>query len=158
MSHGAVPIVLGGGHETAYGHYLGYVPPMVPVGIINIDAHLDVRPWSNGQGHSGSPFRQALEHAARPLGNGHYVCLGAQAHAVSRTHAAYVLQHGGVIRWSDELCGRLAPIFCDEVAHLHEDGCRVYLSLDADALAVSAMPGVSPPTASAWTAPRCWMS
>src|SRR6516162_595765 len=25
LSRGAIPVVLGGGHETAYGHYLGYV-------------------------------------------------------------------------------------------------------------------------------------
>src|SRR2546421_602796 len=25
LSQGAVPVILGGGHETAYGHYLGYV-------------------------------------------------------------------------------------------------------------------------------------
>src|SRR5262245_55914011 len=41
LRQGAVPVVLGGGHETALGHYLGYVGAEVPVGIINIDAHLD---------------------------------------------------------------------------------------------------------------------
>src|SRR5579871_2626999 len=41
----AVPVVLGGGHETAYGHYLGYVGAgLEDVAVINIDAHLDVRP------------------------------------------------------------------------------------------------------------------
>ena len=67
----AIPIVLGGGHETAFGHYLGYAASRLPVGIINLDAHLDVRPILDGLGHSGSPFRQALEHsparARRPL-------------------------------------------------------------------------------------------
>src|SRR5205809_240156 len=56
---GAVPVVLGGGHETAYGHYLGYVATGLPVGILNIDAHLDLRPCIDGRGHSGSSFRQA---------------------------------------------------------------------------------------------------
>src|SRR5262249_20635154 len=58
LQAGAVPVVLGGGHETAYGHYLGYVYANKKVGIINLDAHLDVRPLIDGQGHSGSPFRQ----------------------------------------------------------------------------------------------------
>src|SRR4051812_23618444 len=55
LAAGAVPVVLGGGHETAYGHYLGYAGAKRPVAILNIDAHLDVRPLLHGQGHSGSP-------------------------------------------------------------------------------------------------------
>src|SRR5262245_11278196 len=63
----AVPVVLGGGHETAFGHYLGYVRADLPVGIINIDAHLDLRPClEDGRGHSGSPFRQALDTPRTP--------------------------------------------------------------------------------------------
>src|ERR687884_322191 len=49
--------VLVGGHETAYGHYLGYVRAGRPVGIINLDAHLDLRPVEGGRGNSGTPFR-----------------------------------------------------------------------------------------------------
>ena len=59
---GAVPIVLGGGHETAYGHFLGHVHAQRRVAILNWDAHPDVRPMDDSQGSSGTPFRQALEH------------------------------------------------------------------------------------------------
>ena len=92
--------MLGGGHETAYGIYLGYVAAGLPVGIVNIDAHLDVRPLIDGKGHSGSPFRQAMEHPTQPLPGNRYVCLGAQPHAVSRDHWAYVHERGGLVRWS----------------------------------------------------------
>src|SRR5262249_52772812 len=40
LQSGAIPVVLGGGHETAYGHFLGYAAEQRSVGIINIDAHL----------------------------------------------------------------------------------------------------------------------
>src|SRR5438105_1410207 len=43
LQSGAIPIVLGGGHETAYGHFLGYAAEQREVGIVNIDAHLDLR-------------------------------------------------------------------------------------------------------------------
>ncbi|MDX1548872.1 MAG: arginase family protein, partial [Rhodothermales bacterium] len=62
LQRGAVPIVLGGGHETAFGHFLGYAEAGRAVSILNVDAHADVRPLRDGRGHSGSPFRQALEH------------------------------------------------------------------------------------------------
>src|SRR6266852_1624347 len=54
LQAGAVPVILGGGHETAYGHYLGYVAAGRKVGIVNLDAHLDVRPIDERGGHSGS--------------------------------------------------------------------------------------------------------
>src|SRR5262249_54229160 len=78
---GGVPVLLGGGHELAYGHYLGFVAAQRRAAIINLDAHLDVRPLLDDKGHSGSPFRQALEHPVQPLEGRHYVCLGALPHA-----------------------------------------------------------------------------
>lgn len=62
------PVIIGGGHETALGHYLGIASfleqnqPNAKLGILNIDAHFDLRPH-NGLAHSGSPFLQAHEHA-----------------------------------------------------------------------------------------------
>src|SRR5262249_25006123 len=139
------PIVLGGGHETAFGHYLGYIRAGLPVGILNIDAHLDVRPKSEGKGHSGSPFREALEHPEQPLPGDRYVCLGANPHAVSCAHADYVEERGGVIGWADEVRGQLAAAFQRDSERLQAAGCQVYVSLDADVLAAGEMPGVSAP-------------
>ncbi|HXG10431.1 MAG TPA: formimidoylglutamase [Gemmataceae bacterium] len=139
---GAVPVVLGGGHETAYGHYLGYLAAGRPVGIINIDAHLDVRPCIDGKGHSGSPFRQALEHPTHPLEGTHYVCLGAQPSSVSRQHWLYVRQHGCVVRWAGQIEEELLIEECERLA---AEGCQVYVSIDADAVAAETVPGVSAP-------------
>ena len=140
----AVPIVLGGGHETAYGHFLGYVAASKNVGILNIDAHLDVRPFTADSGNSGTPFRQALEHPTRPLPGPRYVCLGAQPHAVSRPHLDYVKQRGGVVRWCSEVKGSLEQHFAREVERLAAEG-PVYLTIDADAVQEADVPGVSAP-------------
>lgn len=62
------PFIIGGGHETAFGHFSGIASflkqnkPDAKLGILNIDAHFDLRPH-NGIAHSGSPFLQAHEHA-----------------------------------------------------------------------------------------------
>jgi formiminoglutamase len=143
----AVPVVLGGGHETAYGHFLGYVAAGRPVGILNLDAHLDVRPYTDGHGHSGSPFRQALEHPSKLLPGGHYVCLGAQPHSISRDHLQYVRDRGGVVRWAAEVRGSLAEHFVEEHNRLMRRGCQVYVTLDADVVAAADVPGVSAPNA-----------
>jgi formiminoglutamase len=143
----AVPIVLGGGHETAFGHFLGYARSQRSVGIINIDAHLDVRPCLPEGGHSGSPFRQAIEHAAMPLPGDRYVCLGAQPHCVSREHLNYVRKNGGVIVWRDQLCDGLMQAFCRHVELLARKGCQVYVTVDADSVESADVPAVSAPNA-----------
>jgi formiminoglutamase len=146
LDQGAVPLILGGGHETAYGHYLGYLSNPWPVGIINIDAHLDVRPCLDGQrGHSGSPFRQALEHPTHPLPGNRYICLGAQPHAVSRTHWQYASDRGCTVRWCHEVKHNLEQQFLGEIDQLASTGCHVYVTLDADAIQLADVPGVSAP-------------
>jgi formiminoglutamase len=143
LNVGAVPVVLGGGHETAYGHFLGYVAAKRKVGIVNVDAHLDVRPCGATGGHSGSPFRQAFEHPTHPLAR--YACLGAQPHAVAREHVQYITKHGGLIRWCAQVAAGLAD-HCDEACrNMANDGCQVYVTLDADAVCAADVPGVSAP-------------
>jgi formiminoglutamase len=145
LSTGAVPIVLGGGHETAYGHFLGYIHAGKEVGIINIDAHLDVRPCHDGRGNSGTPFRQALEHPVHPLPGNRYVCLGLQPHAVARSHWEYAREKGCVARWRQECNGTLVELFGQELERLRKSGCQVYVTVDADAVDVRSVPGVSAP-------------
>ena len=69
LDRGAVAIILGGGHETAYGHFLGYARCNRKINVLNWDAHPDVRPLNVGKGHSGSPFRQMLEHPSESCAN-----------------------------------------------------------------------------------------
>jgi formiminoglutamase len=148
LEAGAVPVVLGGGHETAYGHYLGYVLARLrrqPVGIINLDAHLDVRPCEGGQGHSGSSFRQALEHPDHPLEGPGYVCLGAQPHSVSRIHWQYARGRGAVVCWADQVRRSLVRRFIQQRDRLAAGGHRIYVSIDADVVRMSDVPGVSAP-------------
>jgi len=143
----AIPIVLGGGHETAYGHYLGYVGCGRRVGVVNIDAHLDVRPVSGQGGTSGSPFRQMIEHPTQPLPGNHYTCLGVQPHATSRALANYAQAQGVEIRYCREVKDCLAQAVTDAVQRLGRAAGSVYLSIDADAARTADVPGVSAPNA-----------
>ncbi len=96
-----VPIVLGGGHETAYGHFLGYTEADTDVTILNWDAHPDVRPPDDGKPHSGSSFRHALEH---PSGYcQHYAVAGLQPHSTAAAHVQFIDDHDGNYEWVDDL-------------------------------------------------------
>jgi formiminoglutamase len=147
LATGAVPIVLGGGHETAYGHYLAYGNGKRPVAIINLDAHLDVRPSTHEGGHSGSPFRQAMEHPTHRLPGNRYVCLGAQPHSVSEEHMHFVTERSGVVRWCEQVRGKLCQELAEHLERLGQDG-PVYVTIDADVVQLANVPGVSAPNVS----------
>uniref|UniRef100_A0A915JGU1 Arginase n=1 Tax=Romanomermis culicivorax TaxID=13658 RepID=A0A915JGU1_ROMCU len=59
-----IPFVIGGGNDQSYPNARALMDHLGngDVAVINIDAHLDVRPLLPGNmAHSGSPFRQLLE-------------------------------------------------------------------------------------------------
>ncbi len=59
VSAGKIPIVVGGGHNNAYGMIKGTASALNrPVNILNIDAHADLRPMDYR--HSGNGFTYAL--------------------------------------------------------------------------------------------------
>ena len=131
LARGVVPIVLGGGHETAYGHFLGYVGADQPTHALNWDAHADVRPLADGQAHSGSPFRQMLDHPSG-LCSG-YTVAGLLPWRVAADHARVPTE----VVWAEDLTADRADWL---VAAL--DGPTL-ATFDLDA--VDAAPGVSAP-------------
>lgn len=142
-----VPLVLGGGHETAYGHFLGYVGAGIDIAISNIDAHADVRELKDGQGHSGSPFRQALEHDSRRCRE--YRVAALQPQSVSQSHVEF-LEKKGCAYWFREQTDEATL----DVLYPAE-GSR-YATFCLDAVDAAFAPGVSAPAADG-LAPGLWL-
>ncbi|HEU5303950.1 MAG TPA: formimidoylglutamase [Gemmatimonadales bacterium] len=137
LEAGVFVVVIGGGHETSYGHFQGYVRAGQKVEILNWDAHADVRELRQGQGHSGSPFRQAIEH---PSGScRRYSVAGLQPHSVARAHYQFVLKHGRAV-WRSEVSRETI----DELYAAATGPALV--SFDLDAVGEAEAPGVSAPT------------
>lgn len=132
-----IAIVLGGGHETTFGHFLGHVAAQRSVHVLNWDAHADVRPLRQGRGHSGSPFRQALLHPSR-LCHG-YVVAGLNPSSVAAAHLAWLESHGGQA-WFHEAVN---PASVPQI--LAAAGTPLVVSMDLDAVAADLAPGVSAP-------------
>ena len=139
LAAGAFAIVLGGGHETSYGHFLARLRAAPdgddPVRALNWDAHPDVRPLQGDRGHSGSPFRQMLEHPVPPCAR--YVVAGLQPHAVAAAHVAYVRERGAAHMRAD--------VGVDAVAPLYDAERPTLVSFDLDAVDAAHAPGVSAP-------------
>lgn len=137
LREGRIPITLGGGHETAYGHFLGYVEAERDVTILNWDAHVDVRPLHDGQPHSGSSFRQALQH---PSGHcRHYVVAGLLPHSTAPAHLQFIKEHDGRYVWSDDLSR-------EAIENLYaRASAPLMVTFDLDAVDQVHAPGVSAP-------------
>lgn len=135
LADGVVPIVLGGGHETTYGHVLGYVGAGLSPEILNWDAHADVRPYPQGA-HSGSPFRQAIE--ARQCSR--YRVAGLQPHRTAHAHATFVRAHGDLV-WQHDLDAQRVTDLVVGCGH------PTLATFDLDAVNAAHAPGVSAPNA-----------
>ncbi|MEM1043804.1 MAG: formimidoylglutamase [Bacteroidota bacterium] len=137
LAGGVVPIILGGGHETSFGHFLGYVGAEQDVEILNWDAHADVRPLKNGQAHSGSPFRQALEH---PSGRcTRYQVAGLQPHSTAQAHLDVIDLWGGEVIWRRSLTEVRIRSIAIGLAN------PTLATFDLDAVDAADAPGVSAP-------------
>jgi formiminoglutamase len=139
LKKGIAVAVLGGGHETSYGHFLGYVDAMKPVEILNWDAHADVRPLKKGLGHSGSPFRQALGHPSGLCRS--YRVVGLQRHSNASSHLDFISGHDGSYLFKDETNREQFAGFGSST------DMALLLTVDMDVVDQSFAPGVSAPAA-----------
>lgn len=149
LSEGAFVVVLGGGHETAFGHFLGHVEAGLEPEILNWDAHPDVRPVGESGAHSGSPFRQALLHSSGACRG--YRVAGLLPHAVAAAHRRFLEQQGCRVRWRDET-GPSTPV--ELFGELSDPALT---SFDLDAVDQAWAPGVSAPAAGGLE-PGVWLA
>lgn len=149
---GAFPIGLGGGHEIAWGSFLGLARHAASVtagpgriGIVNIDAHFDLRlaPQSN----SGTPFRQIAEDCAARGWPFHYLCLGVSRYANTRALFRRAAQLGVTWRLDEDMGVEQLPALRQTVGEFIARVEHVYLTLCLDALPAAVAPGVSAPAA-----------
>ncbi len=138
FQQGIIPVILGGGHGTAFGHFQGYAQVDLNVSIFNLDAHADVRPLKEGKAHSGSPFRQALEHESGCCRR--YSVAGLQPHSVAESHLQFISEHGGEYVFREETNFSML----EEWFRGQESG-RLMVTLDMDSVDQAFAPGVSAP-------------
>ncbi|MBS0852092.1 formimidoylglutamase [Enterobacter sp. JGM127] len=132
-------LVLGGGHETAWGHGKGVLDafPNERVVIVNLDAHLDLREASRAT--SGTPFRQLARYCEAQQRDFVYACLGASRAA--NTQALWDEAARLKVTVVEDLDFQHAA--SDAVSNLIQQADRLYLTLDLDVLPAGEMPAVS---------------
>lgn len=134
-------IAVGGGHDIAYGHYRGMRAALgndAKIGIINFDAHFDLREVEEHPS-SGTPFWQI----AQEEGGIHYCCIGIQRSGNTRKLFETAEKNNVLIiernQMNEQDSHILVQNFIDTLDYL-------YLTVDLDGFDMSVCPGVSAPT------------
>lgn len=145
---GVHPVLIGGGHEIAWGHYQGIINahPKLDLAIVNIDAHLDLRPLQDGnKGTSGTSFLQIAEECRLNKRPFNYTCIGLQSLATTPNLYLQAENLKANIVHAEEihLQGLNHCLFVlDELIRQHE---AIYLTICLDVFAAPVAPGVSAP-------------
>ncbi|WP_394747490.1 formimidoylglutamase [Spongiimicrobium salis] len=148
LQQGTFPILLGGGHDMAYGHYCGIQKHLQKgiqpkrLGIINFDAHFDLRPLLDSC-NSGTPFYQISEDCKQQGLPFQYCCLGIREDAndadlfltARQLGVHYILNEDFTPRHFEHLQEKLS-FFMQQVDHL-------YVTVDLDGFSSAYAPGSS---------------
>lgn len=136
------PIVLGGGHEVAYGHYLGLhqAKAQQDIAIINFDAHFDLRPLEQGKGSSGTPFKQIADLCKGQGLQFNYNCLG--VNQASNTKSLFETAKELNVEFT--YAKNFASANLDNFIQSNE---QIYLTICLDVFSAASAPGVSAPAA-----------
>ncbi|MFK4784406.1 formimidoylglutamase [Fusobacterium sp. MFO224] len=133
------PIGLGGGHDIAYGSYLGVrkAYPDSKIGIINFDTHLDMRPYDEGVS-SGTSFKQILDSDK----NAKYSIVGFKKQGNTKRLIETAKKYDALIldeAEEEEVIIESLKKYCDSVD-------IVYITFCVDVFDAVYAPGVSAPT------------
>ncbi|MEQ4779118.1 formimidoylglutamase [Providencia huaxiensis] len=143
------PIVLGGGHEVAFASFQGlfdYVEQYQAgktIGIINFDAHFDLREAPVAT--SGTPFLQSAilcQQHQRPF---QYLCLGIADHGNTKVLFDTADKLGCQYIRDKELAYSKLPQVIEKIKNFIDDVDYLYVTVDLDVFSAAIAPGVSAP-------------
>ena len=140
-------LVFGGGHETAFAHGLGIYEayPDLKIGIINFDAHLDLRKSTIAT--SGTPFKQLADYCQNKQRPFEYMCIGLSLAA--NTQALLATAKAINVRIILDMDCNEANLnnIQNQIQKFIAEVDVIYLSIDLDVLSPAHMFAVSAPAA-----------
>ncbi len=139
-------LVVGGGHETAFGSFSGLYKVLgadAKIGIINLDAHFDLRCPGAAGSSSGTPFFQIQ--ALTGADNFHYCCLGVAKESNTEALFRRADEWGVRYRTDTEMTAADLGQIKAELEAFTGQLDALYLSIDLDVLPHYQSPGVSAP-------------
>ncbi len=141
---GLFPIIIGGGHESAFGSINGiYESTKEMPYIVNFDAHFDIRDYSRGA-TSGTSFKQIGDICKQHSIPFKYLCIGIQKSSNTSELFNRAKQYG--IKWIDTDMIRFnEKATIKKVNDFMTNANNIHLSICMDVFAQSVACGVSAP-------------
>jgi len=143
------PILLGGGHEIALGHYQGLLKHFdtnakkaSSPAIINFDAHLDMRPYDKG-GSSGTMFYQIADQCKAENRKYSYMCIGTQTYANTRSLFKRADDLGAKYIHAKDISAITYPEILGKIFNFIDNHDHLYITVCSDVLSAAHAPGVS---------------
>lgn len=149
LAQGHQPIVLGGGHEIAFGsfsglfQYLQQHEPNKKIGILNFDAHFDLRQAVHAT--SGTPFLQAAQLCQQYQQPFYYMCLGVAKHANTRILFETADALNCDYLYDFEINIENLSTVLTRIDHFLAQIDLLYVTIDLDVFSSAIAPGVSAP-------------
>jgi len=152
IRQGIFPIALGGGHDMSYGHFMGLHDAIrsatkKKIGIINLDAHFDLRPVED-QGNSGTPFNQILGKLKQSHEPVDYFVIGIQQQSntkelftIAKDYDVEYIMNDGCDASMDH-----QTALKDRLFQFISNNDHLYITLDLDGFSSAYAPGVSAPS------------
>jgi formiminoglutamase len=141
--------VFGGGHEVALPHFNGIRNASAgnqSIGIINIDAHFDLR-IPEGKGSSGTPFYQIAEVCKSKDEDFNYFVAGIQRSANTQALFNRAEELGVTYILAADLNEKYLGTVIQQLDKFIQKVDLIYLTICLDVFDISVAPGVSAPSA-----------
>jgi agmatinase len=145
---GVVPFSVGGDHSLTYPTAKALLNAVDgQVGVINVDAHHDVRHSHGGELSSGTPFRRLLEDESGQLAGENFVELGLSGWHNSEYYLDWVREIGAEVVTAREIHREGVDAAVERALGAATDGTdAVFLSVDVDVLDAGVAGGTSAPS------------
>src|SRR5690625_3737705 len=132
-------MILGGDHAISYGSIKAFSKNRT-MGIIQFDAHHDLRNTEDGGPTNGTPFRRLLED--KVIKGEHLVQIGIRDFTNASAYDDYAKQHGVTVYTMKDVAEMaLTHILEKEIKRLAEQTDCLYVSVDMDVLDQAFAPG-----------------
>lgn len=138
--HKVFPIILGGDNSITFPNVKAFAETKGKVGIIQFDAHHDVRNLVDGGPSNGTPFRSLLEN--KIIDGENLVQIGIRNFSNSKAYRDYVSEHSAhVFTMKDVREQGIVSILQEVIADLAKRVDAIYVSLDMDVVDQAFAPG-----------------
>jgi len=135
-----IPIILGGDHGISFPSISAFAKERGTVGVIQFDAHHDLRNTEDGGRSNGTPFRSLIDEGI--LNGEHLVQIGIRNFSNSSPYTKFGIEHGITIYTMRDVRELgISKIINDSLEQLSSKVDAIYISLDMDVLDQAFAPG-----------------